>query len=509
MAAGLLAAPGDADAPAALADATDEGTAAPTQDQPEAIAAAAPQTPAAREFAQVRVISFVGLLARGIAGGALMPRNGLIGAVVADAPEAAADVPSPATQLVPAEAAEKADETAGPALAALDATAPVTDATPVAEAAPEISSSAAELLPAPQTGETGDAALLAMLDTARQPETPTTAGRASDLAQPFAFDGFGLAEQLAALPGEVTEDTLSADPLTLEASVAPVTAFAPLTAEQPAILASAAAEMPAPAVEPAQTARRDPAEMPIRFLTGAGFGLYAGPELIGGGMITDLVAQSMASASPSQAFTVGFIDDWSRHVSLLRNEDSFDIGFPWYKPDCSAARMLSPQMQTLCSDFQFSRPFAEVPVAFYVRNGDPAGTATSLGALAGKRICRPAGQFTFDLEQAGLASLNVTFERPESALACFAALVRGRVDVVTLAAGDAESEIRLLGIADAIEPVVGLASVQTLHAIVAKANPHATDYLALINRGLENIMRSGKWFETVSSHQGRQIALNG
>jgi len=512
IAAGMLAAPGDAEAPSALADATDAGTEAPSPDQPDATAAV-PQAPAAREFAQARGMSFVGLLARGLAGGALMPRNGLIDATDAGAPEAAeASVPPSVAALVPTEAAERPGEPAGPALAALDATAPVTDATPVADAAPEIVSRAAELLPAPRIGETGDVALLAMLDTARQAEMPATAGRLSDLAQPFSlygFSGVALAVRPATLPGDVTEDALAAEPLTVLASVPTVMAEEAPPVERPAVLASAAADAPATAIEPAQTARRDPAETSIRFLTGAGFGYFAGPELIGGGMITDLVAQSMTSASPSQAFTVGFIDDWSRHAGLLRSEDGFDIGFPWYKPDCSAARMLSPQMQTLCTDFEFSRPFAEVPVAFYVRSGDPAGTAMSLGDLAGKRICRPVGQFTFDLEQAGLANLNVTFERPESALACFAALVRGRVDVVTLAAGDAESEIRLLGIADAIEPVEGLASVQTLHAIVAKANPHATDYLALINRGLENIMRSGKWFETVSHHQGRQVALNG
>ena len=57
-----------------------------------------------------------------------------------------------------------------------------------------------------------------------------------------------------------------------------------------------------------------------------------------------------------------------------------------------------------------------------------------------------------------------------------------------------------------VDEIDSLASTQTLHAMVLKQNRDGRRILELINRGLAELMTSGKWFEVVFTHQGAQLA---
>ena len=133
--------------------------------------------------------------------------------------------------------------------------------------------------------------------------------------------------------------------------------------------------------------------------------------------------------------------------------------------------------------------------------------AQTLAALSGKRLCLPSVHLTVNLEQIGLVEPNVSIETQYTAKECFVRLVKGQVDVVTLIKSEGDEQLSQLRIAKAITEIGGLESVQTLHALVSKQNPNGLAHLELINRGLAELMASGKWFEVVASHQGRQFAL--
>ncbi len=245
----------------------------------------------------------------------------------------------------------------------------------------------------------------------------------------------------------------------------------------------------------------------LRLLTGSGFAPYADRTLDGGGMITEMVRRAVQMADPGRPVSVSFIDDWPAHLDILLPQGAFDVGFPWFKPDCGTPGRLGPQMRARCSDLEFSNALFEVQVGSYTRKGDPLERAGDAAALAGKTLCRPSGQFSFDLEQSGLTEPNVRLVRPNSALACFAMLIRGQVDIVTMTRQEAGEEIVRRGFADAVAEVDGLLATQTLHAVVAKSNPNARAHLDLINRGLAALMASGRWFEIVAYHQRAQLAL--
>ncbi len=245
----------------------------------------------------------------------------------------------------------------------------------------------------------------------------------------------------------------------------------------------------------------------IRLLTGSGFAPFADENLPQGGMITDLVSRALKAVAPGQQSRVAFVNDRAAHLNFLIPDGAFDVSFPWYKPDCSKSERLNAEMQRRCAEFEFSNPIFEVRVGFYTRLGDALVEIRSLAALSGKRLCRPNGQFTFDLEQNGLVEPNVSVETQYTAQQCFVRLVEGQVDVVTLVKSEGDEQLRQLGIVDSVTEIDGLESAQTLHALVAKQSPNGQAHLDLINQGLAELMASGGWFEVVAFHQGRKLAL--
>ena len=276
-------------------------------------------------------------------------------------------------------------------------------------------------------------------------------------------------------------------------AASPVSVTAPVVIATVPEVGATMAEVGAAAVE------ADPVD--IELLTGPDFAPFADPRLSKGGMIVELVSLSLTRAAPLRPVQLSFVDDWTGHLGLLASGE-FDIGFPWFKPDCAQDERLTGTMRERCSGFVFSNPLYEVTMHFYVKAGDPLAVTTTPDALLGKRICRPAGYFTFDLEQAGLFEPNVTRVIPPTAADCFTWLDRGDVDAVSVSALEAVNEIKNLGLYGWVVQVPALASSQTLHVIASEANAEGGAYIDLVNEGLAKLQISGRWFEVVSQHLG-------
>jgi len=141
---------------------------------------------------------------------------------------------------------------------------------------------------------------------------------------------------------------------------------------------------PAAAMERIATAAAVVADQPgIGILSGPDFAPFADPALPEGGMIAELVTLALAKAAPERSARLSFVDDWSRHLSLLGSGE-FNVGLPWYKPDCSRADRLTGSMRERCEGFVFSEPLFEVSMGFYVRSGDAMETASAPEELHGK-----------------------------------------------------------------------------------------------------------------------------
>jgi polar amino acid transport system substrate-binding protein len=292
--------------------------------------------------------------------------------------------------------------------------------------------------------------------------------------------------------------------IAIPAPVPPAEAEPAPAAPELAAAATEVAPEPAPVVAtgPVATAAAVVADHPgIGILSGPDFAPFADPSLPEGGMIAELVTLALAKAAPDRPARLSFVDDWSRHLSLLGSGE-FNVGLPWYKPDCSRADRLTGSMRDRCKGFVFSDPLFEVAMGFYVRSGDPLETARVPEQLHDKKLCRPAGYFTFDLEQDGLFEPNLTRIIPPTAEDCFIWLERGEVDVVSINAQTAETEIARLGQDGRVAEITALASSQTLHVVAAANSAEGRADIALIDKGMAELKFSGRWFEVVSRHLG-------
>lgn len=239
----------------------------------------------------------------------------------------------------------------------------------------------------------------------------------------------------------------------------------------------------------------------IAFVTGSDFAPFVHPALPEGGMVTELVRLAVADADNDRDIHIALVEDWSAHPGLIEDE-TFDLGFPWYRPDCSRVLNLGASMRRRCAGFDFSAPLFEVEIGYYVRAGDPLAEATVYERLSGSRICRPANYFTFDLEQEGLPGPATGLVIAPAAADCFRWLEQGKVDVVTLSEMIAVEEITRLGLDSRVDGIPELASVQTMHVVAPKGNAKGRAYLDLIDGGLADLRASGRWFEVVSRHFG-------
>ena len=239
---------------------------------------------------------------------------------------------------------------------------------------------------------------------------------------------------------------------------------------------------------------------PFRFLTGSGFGPFSEKTLDGGGLITDLVQNSVLAVVPNQAIHVAFINDWSAHLETLLRDGAYEVGFPWYKPDCANPDKLSEELRMRCAEFAFSNPIFEVAFAFFARAGDPVANLANRDDLIGRRICRVKGQFLFDHDLLDQLIPILAIDVAATASECLTRLTDGRVDLVALIEPQSAAEIQSAGMSDKVTEVHSLGFRQTIHAVAFKSNPIGLAYLDVINQGLATMMASGRWFTVITPH---------
>lgn len=221
---------------------------------------------------------------------------------------------------------------------------------------------------------------------------------------------------------------------------------------------------------------------------------YSDEDLPGRGLFTELVTAAMEAAT-DQVVSISFVDDLDMHLDVLLPNNAFDMGFPWFKPNCDRLAGASELTTERCTNFLYSQAVVETTSDIFATSGSQFLGASDHTALRSARICRPDGYQTFDIEEEGLA-VSVT---PPNMRACFVGLTRGAVDVVWAERRIAEKAIEDLDLADAVARNPQLSKPLSMHVVVPRSSPYAESDLDLIDRGLTEIRRSGVWFAIVST----------
>lgn len=285
------------------------------------------------------------------------------------------------------------------------------------------------------------------------------------------------------------------------------TAGAAPEAGAPALDAAAEAPLVETAATAPDAAAQQPNALPVRILTGNGYAPFADKSLPGGGMFTQLVEMAVFRADPAITYNLTFISDWQAHIDALLPSQAYDLSFPWLRPDCDGATMLSPGDQSRCENFVFSAPYYEIVDGFFAPNGSDLINATSYSAFEGMRICRPEGFTTGVLDAVGLTVPVIQLMRPIEATDCFEALEAGKVDLVSIDAEVGDSTIAKLGLTKRFAQNPHLFTLESLHVIAHKSNPAAVAMIGVMDAGLIEMYDSGEWYDIVSTALSQNTAL--
>ncbi len=255
-------------------------------------------------------------------------------------------------------------------------------------------------------------------------------------------------------------------------------------------------------------------EPPIKVVTGSNWAPFADEGLNGGGFIVRLATTALNRAGNSRDYSVSFVNDWSSHLDTLLPLGAFDVSAAWYIPDCSNKDYeWSEQTEKRCTQFDSTVSVYDTVVGFYTLPESEFAKATTFAEFKGARLCRMEGWFTHDLEEQGVYEPNITMVRPVSATECMDAVLTGTADIASFEVQLAADAMAEMGLSpnDIVEnPFVNTFS--SLRFITHRTNPYGRQYIAMLNRGLNEMRESGEWYavisDTLREHNEKMMAAS-
>lgn len=249
---------------------------------------------------------------------------------------------------------------------------------------------------------------------------------------------------------------------------------------------------------PSSAASKDSTPDTIRFLTGGDYAPFTDRNLPNDGLITDIVVTAMSNTPGGSNFKIDWVDDWSLHLDELLPDLEYDMGFPWFKPDCE-----STPDDYRCENFVFSNPVFEMLILLFTHKDRPL-EFNSDKDIVGAVLCRPNGYFTHDLEKDGrkwLTNKVIQLKQPDTIKECFEMLVDGDVDGVALNEFTGRTAIANLGLKNQVVALQNQPlSVEGLRVVVHKSHPRAQDLMNIFNKSMADLQLSENYSPIIEKH---------
>lgn len=256
-------------------------------------------------------------------------------------------------------------------------------------------------------------------------------------------------------------------------------------------------ETPTPAVQVDPKPLQKEVEAEIKLVTASNYAPFTDLDWPGQGMLTELVNAAFEATPNPLTYSIEWENDWSKHLFPMLDTKEFDMGFPWFKPDCAG----NPSNER-CANFHFSEPLVDLVILLFARADDRFDFEQDAD-LHGKTLCRPAGYFTHDLDRADRRWLSdglITLVQPPTPDACFDMLIAGDVDAVALNEFLGVQKMFEMGLTDAVAPLSRPVSIEGLHVLISKRHWRGTAHLYRFNAGLAKLKQSDRYNEIVSRH---------
>jgi hypothetical protein len=237
----------------------------------------------------------------------------------------------------------------------------------------------------------------------------------------------------------------------------------------------------------------------LRFVSGSGRKPMSDESLTGGGALVRIATTALQRGGNNYKSTLGWVDDWRSHTTILLPKNSFDVSIAWLMPDCSKLDQLGPEAAARCTNFDMSLPIYEVAFVITTTADSAFAGARDYADYAGARVCQPKGWSTFPLEQVGLVEPTITHVRMETADDCGKALLKGEIDAMAIPIEASNDTFERLDAMDkvAVNPV--LVQILSMHLLTAKSNPNGKEYLEMLNKGITEMRESGEWYDILAT----------
>lgn len=241
-------------------------------------------------------------------------------------------------------------------------------------------------------------------------------------------------------------------------------------------------------------------EPPIKLVSGNGWAPFTGEDLKGGGMLVRLATTALNRGGNDREYNLSFVDDWASHFETLLPLGAFDISIAWVVPaDCSKPDELDDNSRMRCTTLDATLPIYETVTAYWSRTDNEYASVRSFSDYAGATICRPEGWSILDLTSEGLVDPVVTYIAPPTARDCVEAVLNGTADMTSLdleTGGATVNEVPEA--ASVIQPNPNLSKLESLHFVTHKTNPRGRVYIAMLNKGLNEMRESGEWYAVIA-----------
>jgi polar amino acid transport system substrate-binding protein len=224
------------------------------------------------------------------------------------------------------------------------------------------------------------------------------------------------------------------------------------------------------------------AAAPLRLVTGSDYPPFADPQLPSGGLATALVLAAFAAADvPAEAPQ---FEPWRRGYEDVLS-GVFDATFPY-------VHTVQREGDVLYSDAIYD----VVSVALFRAGSDRDYAGPD--SLKGLSLCLPIGFGSAPPVAALIKAGEVHVEQPTTPDHCLRELAEGHVDVFISAADLIDQRLKVLfGTASPVVRATRPVDRQSLHLIVARANPGAAGLIQQFNRGLATLRADGRYDEIV------------
>ena len=230
----------------------------------------------------------------------------------------------------------------------------------------------------------------------------------------------------------------------------------------------------------------------LRLVSGEDYAPFAGSNLPGGGMLTQIVQAAFAQQDIST--TVTWLP-WKRGY-LETSQGKYPATFPYVR---------TPERE---QEFLYSAPIFTFNQRLYSRAGE-VYEPDNLPALQGKRFCYPLGWQPPTAIQQMLDSGELTAHNPKTLAACAEFLLLDRDDFFLANAVLANMVLRQMGEqALALRTSESSFPTNTLHLLVSRNYPQANSLIERFNQGLASLFESNQYQQLIELYLQQRETSN-